>query len=232
MSTREDLLRELDELRERVAQLEAEGARRERSEELLRKEHDFLESLLQTVQVIVLVLDQNARIVRFNPYMEELSGYRLEEVRGREWFETFLPRRDRDRIRGVFGTAVGGTQTRGNVNPIVTKGGQECQIEWYDTRLRDGEGRVAGLLSVGLDVTDRLRLEREQKLLQEHLENALAKVISGYLPICAACKRIRDENGDWVQVEAYVGRRTGADFSHGICPTCADRLYPGPGEGE
>jgi len=62
----------------------------------------------------------------------------------------------------------------------------------------------------------------------EKLEKALAEVksLEGILPICANCKKIRDDRGDWVPIEAYLRDRTDADFSHGICPVCAKKLYP------
>jgi hypothetical protein len=52
------------------------------------------------------------------------------------------------------------------------------------------------------------------------------KYLEGILPICASCKRIRDEKGDWHQMEAYIDERSEARFSHGICPECAEKLYP------
>ncbi len=52
------------------------------------------------------------------------------------------------------------------------------------------------------------------------------KTLSGLLPICASCKRIRDDKGYWSQIEGYLRKHTEADFSHGICPECASRLYP------
>jgi hypothetical protein len=60
------------------------------------------------------------------------------------------------------------------------------------------------------------------------LQNALAKVrtLSGLLPICASCKKIRDDKGYWTQVELYLKEHTAADFSHGLCPECAVELYP------
>lgn len=62
----------------------------------------------------------------------------------------------------------------------------------------------------------------------QKLEKALAEVktLSGLLPICSNCKKIRDDNNDWVQMEVYVRDRTDADFSHGVCPDCIRRLYP------
>ncbi|MEW6428342.1 MAG: cache domain-containing protein [Thermodesulfobacteriota bacterium] len=53
------------------------------------------------------------------------------------------------------------------------------------------------------------------------------KTLSGFLPICASCKKIRDDKGYWNQIETYIRERTDARFSHGICPDCAEKLYPG-----
>jgi CheY-like chemotaxis protein len=69
---------------------------------------------------------------------------------------------------------------------------------------------------------------RERERLIEKLEAALLDVkrLSGLLPICASCKRIRDEAGGWHQIEAYISQRSDIDFSHSICPQCARKLYP------
>ena len=67
----------------------------------------------------------------------------------------------------------------------------------------------------------------------EGLRDALGKVrtLSGLLPVCASCKRIRNEGGDWEVMESYLGRKSEAEFSHGICPACAKQLYPEVTEG-
>jgi hypothetical protein len=61
----------------------------------------------------------------------------------------------------------------------------------------------------------------------DELRNALAKVnqLSGLLPICASCKKIRDDKGYWTQIEGYIRDHSEADFTHGICPECAEKLY-------
>lgn len=61
-------------------------------------------------------------------------------------------------------------------------------------------------------------------------EEALQKTLEGILPICSSCKKIRDDHGDWKPVESYIQSRTNAEFSHGICPDCMERLYPGLGK--
>ena len=68
--------------------------------------------------------------------------------------------------------------------------------------------------------------------MREKVQAALAKVklLSGLLPICSGCKKIRDTQGYWQQVESYIREHSEAEFSHGLCPDCARRLYPEVGE--
>ena len=60
-------------------------------------------------------------------------------------------------------------------------------------------------------------------MLQESLENV--KTLNGLLPICAHCKKIRDDKGYWNQVERYIQKYSNAKFSHGMCPECSDDFY-------
>lgn len=73
-----------------------------------------------------------------------------------------------------------------------------------------------------------VRLQEQLRARIEELEDALQKVkiLSGMLPICANCKNIRDDEGYWHQVEVYIRDHSEADFSHGLCPDCAQKLYP------
>jgi len=69
--------------------------------------------------------------------------------------------------------------------------------------------------------------KEEQARLIENLNAALAnvKLLSGFLPICASCKKIRDDKGYWQQIESYIHEHSEAEFSHGICPDCARKIY-------
>ncbi|MBW2615776.1 MAG: cyclic nucleotide-binding domain-containing protein [Deltaproteobacteria bacterium] len=58
------------------------------------------------------------------------------------------------------------------------------------------------------------------------IEESLVKVLGGFLPICANCKKIRNEDDSWIPIEKYITEHSEAEFSHGICPECAKKLYP------
>ncbi|GAB4136611.1 MAG: hypothetical protein Tsb009_03790 [Planctomycetaceae bacterium] len=147
------------------------------AEESLRAERDFAESLVQTAHAIVLVLDPNGCIVRFNPFFEELSGYSLEEVQGRNWFTTFLPERDREQIQSLFSQVLDNVSVEGNVNPILTQAGEEREISWWAKTLKDANGNVNGVLCIGHDITD-LR-NAQQQLVQSERLAAIGQMMTG-----------------------------------------------------
>ncbi|MFQ6757301.1 hypothetical protein MWR57_01625 [Desulfovibrionaceae bacterium CB1MN] len=78
------------------------------------------------------------------------------------------------------------------------------------------------------EIEDRKRTEAEKVQLIDQLQKAMqeVKVLSGFLPICASCKKIRDDTGYWRQIEEYISTHSNALFSHGICPECTKKLYP------
>jgi len=139
-----------------------------RQAEALSLQQAFSDRMLETAHCIVLLLDPEGRIVRFNRFMEELSGYTSQEVAGRDWFECFVQKDDGPRVQAVFRKALSGERTRGNLNAIRTRDGAERQISWWDAPLVDLEGRVEGLLSIGHDVTELIEAQ-EKMLLSQRL---------------------------------------------------------------
>ncbi len=92
------------------------------------------------------------------------------------------------------------------------------------------KGDVSGGLLVRsvLYAIERKKMENEKEKLLQELKEAFAKVklLSGFLPICSSCKKIRDDKGYWRQIEAYISEHSDTRFSHGLCNECAKRLYP------
>jgi PAS domain S-box-containing protein len=101
-------------------------------------------------------------------------------------------------------------------------------VEANSSVVRTVTGEPQAFISVIRNIADRKRaeeaLEEERRRLQQALDEV--RTLRGIVPICANCKKIRDDKGFWNQVEKYVGEHTEAEFSHGICPDCAKELYP------
>ena len=110
---------------------------------------------------------------------------------------------------------------------IDGKGAHRWQ-HWVCRAIFGGEGSLVGFQCVGRDITARKQGEEERTRLIEQLQKAMAeiKTLRGIIPICASCKKIRDDKGYWHSVESYVRDHSEAEFSHGICPECARKLYP------
>lgn len=92
------------------------------------------------------------------------------------------------------------------------------------------KGRVSGEMLVRSIryAIERKKIENEKLQVIAELQEALTKVkvLSGFLPICCSCKKIRDDKGYWQQIESYIQKHSQAEFSHGICPECSRKLYP------
>ena len=106
---------------------------------------------------------------------------------------------------------------------------------WVDMRvdpIADRWGDVAGRLVVTRDVTVRKVLEGERERLIAELKKALSEVraLEELLPICASCKKVRDDKGYWSQIDVYLQTRAAVEFTHGICPDCTAtiRSHPRP----
>lgn len=152
--------------------------------EALERERDFAEDLIETAPVIILVLDTEGRIVRFNSYMAQILGCQLDEVRGKDGISTLVPSTEQARCRTLVQNALNNIQTLGSIVPIITKDGQLRQIEWYDKIFKDSRGNTKGLLVIGQDITERRQAEREKDQLlsavsqQREQLRALAKQLA------------------------------------------------------
>ncbi len=82
-------------------------------------------------------------------------------------------------------------------------------------------------LAIFEDISDRKRVEKENESLIAGLREAISEIkqLSGILPICVSCKKIRNDKGEWRQIETFVRNHSEADFSHSICPECEKKIY-------
>ncbi|HKE61665.1 MAG TPA: response regulator [Nitrospira sp.] len=89
--------------------------------------------------------------------------------------------------------------------------------------------RVSSALLLKQEMDRRKNRELELRRSNEELQKALkeVKVLRGLIPICASCKKIRNDGGFWQQLEEYLGEHSEAEFSHGLCQPCIKKLYPG-----
>ena len=187
--------------------------------------HDVVE----TVREPLLILDSELRIIfanrsfyRFFKVTEkETGGQHLYDLGNRQWnipklrklLERILPEKESVEDFEVEHNF----QTIGH--KIMLLNARRIYLKKYASRL---------ILLAILDATDHREAEREKEKLIGDLRKALdeIKTLRGIIPICASCKKIRDDKGYWNQVEVYVRDHTEAEFSHGLCPACAKKLYP------
>ena len=179
----------------------------------------------------VLVVDRQDRVLDLNPAARRLLGVGPSAV-GQPVAQALASRPE---IRDTLSQpAVVEVQTE-----IVWKDPKPRYIELRVSALRDRRGERAGQFAVLREVTDRKQAEAERERLIAELRQALRDIknLRGLLPICASCKKIRDDQGYWQSLEQYVTEHSEAQFTHGLCPECMMRLYPefrsaGPGEPE
>ncbi len=150
------------------------------------RDRDFSQGLLDTAPVIVLLLDTHGCIEYVNPYFEKLCGYKINEIKGKEWISTFLPERDQDRVRELLQSSEQGKQVDGNINPIVCRNKKEHQIEWYARTMRDDTGEITGVLSIGQDITEHKIADDKLRETSQLLDNIIENVPDTIFLKCAS----------------------------------------------
>jgi PAS domain S-box-containing protein len=140
-----------------------------RSTEQLRAERNFVDAILDTAAPLILVLDSDARLVRFNKACEDAAGWtQAELVGGVRWLE-LIPAEERAGVEPVAERLRGGESFVEHVNHWVHRDGSRRLIRWRNTLIKDEDGRVRFLIGTGIDVTDQVRAEDASRL---HLEEA------------------------------------------------------------
>jgi len=153
-------------------------------------------------------------------------------------YEGFVARvhpEDRDRVRRIIAQAVAERRTEEYEWRLMHSDGSIRHMHTVSVVVTDATGKAVRMAGTSVDITDRKIAEENQQTLMRELQTALAQVktLQGWIRICANCKRVLNDEGNWQQFESYVRAHSDVDFSHGICPECAKAwsaaLPEGPG---
>jgi PAS domain S-box-containing protein len=195
---------------------------RKLTEEKLRLTTALLRTFMDAINESAFLIDKQWRILvanetvakRFNKTVQQLIGSEIEDIFSLDIVSKRKPHLDEAFTTGKsvrFEDERLGRNIDNVVYPVI-----------------DPQGEVFALAIVGHDITERKRTEEtlveERRRLQQALDEV--RTLRGIVPICANCKKIRDDNGYWSQVEKYISEHTEVRFSHGICPDCSKALYP------
>ncbi len=211
--------------------LAAAIAERQRAEVALRESQNRLAGIVNSAMDAIITVDAEQRIILFNAAAEQMFCCPAAKAIGQP-LDEFIPEQfrflHREHIRAFDrnGTTSRAMGALGAVSGLRADG-EEFPVEASISQI---EAAGQKLYTVILrDITERERTEATREKLLAELQAALAKIktLRGLIPICASCKKIRDDQGYWTQVEVYIRDHSEAEFSHGICPECAKKLYPG-----
>jgi PAS domain S-box-containing protein len=139
------------------------------AEAMVRQERDFADSLMETVQVMVLILDRQGRIDRLNPATERLTGYALAQVQGRPFWEVFPAPEAADAMKEAFFHLVAGEVQSTEEIDWVAKDGVRRRIAWSAAAHIGEDGSVSHVIGTGIDITDRREAEIRLQRLQAEL---------------------------------------------------------------
>ncbi len=202
---------------------------RKQIEKALRDSEIKFRSVTQSAIDAIISADQDGNIVFWNPSAQKMFGYQEHEVIGQP-LTMLMPDHLKEAHQKGLASHVAAGDSR-IINKTVemvglTRGGKEFPVE-LSIASWQAEGRqyYTGIIR---DISERKQIEKERNALIQDLQRSLAEVktLSGLLPICASCKKIRDDKGYWNQIEAYIHEHSDVTFSHGICPDCTQKLYP------
>ncbi|MFA6411938.1 MAG: PAS domain S-box protein [Syntrophales bacterium] len=202
---------------------------RKRAEDELRLSEERYRTILRDIEDGYHEVDLAGSFTSFNESFRKIMGYCQAELLGMNYKQYAADRENAKKVRdcynGVYRT---GEPINGFDWDIIRKDGERRTVEVSVSLIRDAEGRPEGFRGIVRDITERRQVENERERLISELQKAFSEVkkLSGLLPICASCKNIRDDKGYWKQIESYISDHSEAEFSHGICPDCAKKLYP------
>ena len=181
----------------------------------------FMDTLFDSILSGVIVVDaKDHKIVEINSTALEMLSRSKDEVIGKECHKFICPAERGKCPIADLGQTVDMSErillTAKSDNHTILKTVKTLSIEEKDYYIESF-----------IDITELKKAEKEKEKLISELSEALekVKVLSGLMPICAKCKKIRDDKGYWNNLESYIEKYSEASFSHGLCPECSDEMY-------
>lgn len=202
------------------------------SEETILQLNKRNQMILNAAREGIIGLDLVGKITFANPSAAALTQYEIDELIGKDAHSLLHHSKPNgspypEEECPIYDTFLKGISRHNRNEVFWKKGGTSFEVAYSGAPIRE-EGRIVGAVVTFLDISEVKQAELERERLINELRDALAQVrtLKGYLPICAHCKKIRNDKGYWEQIEKYIRDHSEAEFSHGICPDCAKKLYP------
>ena len=192
-----------------------------------------IESIVKTVPDIIYRLDPYGRITFVSDSVKRY-GYQPEELLGTKVMKIVYAEDRAETVHRIKDRRTGERSTKSFETRLITKNHAPVSFDVFTLSAEGlydpgkfGLGTFLGTQGIARDITARKQAEEEREKLHSKLQEAFVniKTLKGLLPICANCKKIRDDKGYWNQIEAYIRDHSDAEFSHSICPDCAEKLY-------
>jgi len=198
------------------------------AKEQIREKKERYQTILESIEEAYFETDLEGNFKFFNDSLSSILGYPKEELKGMKYSNYMPPETAKDMYKLFNEIYRKGKTIRKYGYEVIRKDGNRGFHELFACLMRDENGKPIGFRGIAHDITDRKLAENEQEKLIKELRDALAEVkkLSGLLPICSHCKKIRDDKGYWNRIESYLREHSSAEFSHSVCPECAKKYYP------
>lgn len=206
--------------------LQAEISERKHAESVLKESEEKYNQFFRTSRDCVFITSKDGNWINVNDAAVELFGYSSrEELMQSKVNDVYANPEERTKHISIIAEH---GYTKEFPADALRKDGTVRHVLITSAARYDAEGNVIGFQGTIRDITERKRAEEERERFILELSNAMSKIktLSGMLPICSSCKKIRDDKGYWNQIESYIMHHSEAEFSHSICPECAKKLYP------
>ena len=214
------------ELKRTIFELRRTATERQAAETALRKSEERFQKFMNSGPAAAYVKDATGRFVYVNETLARRFENRVDDWLGRTDAEV-VGQESADNVVEHDLTVLNDETTVIAEEVVPTPDGATRYWQSHKFLLHDDQGQkqVGG---ISFDITARKAAEQERERLVSELREALkqVKTLSGFLPICASCKNIRDDDGYWQGIETYLSEHADVEFTHGICPACVAKLYP------